>query len=104
MMKKDLELNKRMAEIAGLPNHLSTCGKFVMVKPNLRRIEYNPVKNDALCHKYMIEYEVQPCYQSNTVTIYNNHGIVLSRVDFTDKTQINRAIIECIVESKNDQA
>ena len=58
----------------------------------------NPITDNALNLELRDEYEVEIDYWMCVVQI-RKEGDVIAEVSFTDKKQINRAVLECILES-----
>jgi hypothetical protein len=96
----DLELNKMIAELEGL----TVCDKrsinnILMIKlknqnksrPEFRFAPYFPNYFDL-----MVKYKVCIEYQPNLIYIGDNHDIY-----FKSESEIPRAIIMCILKSKN---
>lgn len=67
-------------------------------KPSSFLLEYNPIKNSALTFKAMIDYCVTINHQQEFVFI--NSASDYSASYFSNKEDIPRSIIECILKSK----
>jgi len=101
----DLELTRKIADIEGLYNHVSeTKPKHVMVRDSsiswiIRFVEYNPLTDDALCHKLMIKYKVNLRFYIDgsmcAFTVFSSDGFI--------NENPNRAICLAIIESHSDR-
>ena len=60
---------------------------------------FNPITDSALNLELRDEYEVEIDYFNKRCTMSNDNANITSYVKFTDKSQINRAAMLCILES-----
>ena len=63
------------------------------------RIAFNPITDDALNLQLRDEFEVEVNYFHGRVIIYDHDTGQTWRVTFSDKSEINRAVCLCILES-----
>ena len=105
MKYTDLELNKMMAELEGY-KPVVVAG---MVKTN-DSFNYAPIehssnkgtnnynKNKARLYDLMVKYKVEIDYDFNDCKIWGDNN---QSLDFESESEIPRAIIMCILKSKN---
>ena len=60
---------------------------------------FDPVSNSAQNVELRDEYKVEINYFHKRVIIYNHDTGQTWRVEYEDESQINRAVLECILES-----
>lgn len=88
----DSELNKIIADLEGTTVYLCRSGSYEFPRY---------VNNPALTFNLMFKYDVSICGEDNQVYIIGESSEPYAEVSFNDKSEIPRAIIECILRSKN---
>ena len=99
----DLDICKRIAEIEGAtetfaPNIHGAGSPLIAVFDNKTCFDYNPLTDDALCFKLMVNYKVRFCpeYDGSFVAFLHNGHNEYARI--LDKNP-NRAICLAIIEA-----
>ena len=117
MNKQELEIAKKIAGIEGVHdkiieaiknqqrnhNHfLATTSTNSVSSPTVQSYEsiYNPF-DWSILGPLMLKYEVEPCYRYNEVAVWVESTWI--KESFTDKSDIPRAMLECIIKSRENK-
>lgn len=107
----DLEICKAISKMKGYEeilkgDPLHQQGKFSVVKSRWKQSgnvkhygSFNPITDNAINLELRDEYEVTVDYRNSRVYKVTLSGVCVDIIYFTDKSQINRAVLECILES-----
>jgi hypothetical protein len=103
MKYTDLELNKMIAELEGAVEcQINTKGYLTAVFDSLTVFGYNAVENWSTLGPLMVKYKVEPDYCDCDCSIWSENQIdANSTVKFESESEVPRAIIICILKSKN---
>lgn len=97
----DLELCRRIAEIEGVTVD-AIDGEYLGIHGKYDIEEYNPLTNKALLFDLMVKHAVEVHYDYSNCVAYRD-GREVGLVRFDIGSELPRAILECIVESKSNQ-
>ena len=106
----DLEVSRAIAMLKGLIPKTYGAGPVFLKNPMTGSHKiYEPITDNAINLELRDEYEVEIDYSAGEVSIYgdvdnpeSNAGydlVQIAIIEFTDKSQINRAVCLCILES-----
>jgi hypothetical protein len=104
MNKQDLEITMKIAEIEGLDFTDECRADFLTgIKENYIKVfncqEYNPF-DWSILGPLMVKYKVEIFYDEMTSQITEFGFNFIGNVPFNDESEIPRAILECIIKSK----
>ena len=106
-----LEINVKIATITGVVIEHITGNTIYIVDNetgletgNDEYMEYNPRTDDSIIKRLMFEYEVTIIWSRNKVMMYHKPNVNPMKtviIDFTDKSDLNLAILLAIIEAHN---